>query len=102
MLFFEKFRYDILKSLPVIISSVLIAWCGFYLLFGASSIFTLRLLKVQEAKLEKTANNLALQRKDVESRVVRMRPDTLDWDLVEEQAHVKLGTSPLITKSLKM
>ncbi len=87
-----KFRNDILSALPVLISAFVIMWCGFYLLFGANSIFSLRALKVQEAQLQTHLTAVHTQRADIEDRVVRMRPDTLDWDLVEQQARTQLGT----------
>ncbi len=99
--FLMRFRHDILRALPVIISGVIVAWCGFYLLFGTSSIFVLRTLKVQEAQLQNTHDTLLAQRSDIEDRVVRLRPNSIDWDLVEQEALSKLGPSAA-TKSLKM
>lgn len=99
--FLMRFRHDILRVLPAIIFGAVIAWCSFYLLFGTSSVFVLRTLRVQEAQLEKTHDTLLAQRTDIEDRVVRMRPDSLDWDLVEQEALSKLGPSPA-TKSLRM
>ena len=87
-----KFRNDILSALPVLISAFVIAWCGFYLLFGANSIFNLRALKVQEAELQAHLDAVHTQRADIDDRVVRMRPDSLDWDLVEQQARAQLGS----------
>ena len=100
-LFLMRFRHDILRALPVIICGVIITWCSFYLLFGSSSIFVLRTLKVQEAQLQDTHGTLLAERTDIEDRVIRMRPDSLDWDLVEQEALLKLGP-PKATTSLKM
>jgi cell division protein FtsB len=97
-----KFRYSILKSLPIILSGLVVAWCSFYLLFGASSIFSLRVLKVQQASLEQTAAKLVTKRETLEDRVKRMRPGSIDWDLVEQEAQTKLGAPMDQTKSLKM
>lgn len=96
-----RFRHDILRALPLIISGAVIAWCGFYLLFGASSVFVLRALKIQDAQLASSYDTLHKERAKVEDRVVRLRPDTLDWDMVEQQALEKLGPAPA-TQSLKM
>ncbi|MCB1537901.1 MAG: septum formation initiator family protein [Rhodospirillales bacterium] len=87
-----KFRNDVLSILPVLVSAFVIAWCGFYLLFGANSIFNLRALKVQEAELQTHLNAVHAQRADIEDRVVRMRPGSLDWDLVEQEARAQLGS----------
>ena len=97
-----KFRRGILGVVPVVVAGFIVAWCGFYLLFGASSIFTLRTLKVQEAELQTHLETLHKQRAEIEDRVVRLRPDSLDWDLVDQEAQLKLGPSSTATKSLKM
>ncbi len=97
-----KFRHDILSALPVIISAFVCAWCGFYLLFGTNSIFSMRALEVQEAQLTSHLNAVHKQRADIEDRVVRMRPNSLDWDLVEQQAQSQLGPRGEDVKSLKM
>lgn len=102
MKWFMKFRHDILRIAPLVIFGFVTAWCGFYLLFGSSNVFTLRALDVQQAQLEDHLGDLKSKRADVEDRVTRMRPATLDWDLVEQEAHVKLGPSPKETKSLNM
>lgn len=86
-----RIRRHILRVLPSAISGVVIVWCGFYLLFGESNIFVLRGLKIQEAGLEKAHEAIVADRKAVEDRVVRLRPDSIDWDMVEEEAMRKLG-----------
>lgn len=96
-----KFRNDILSAFPAVLSAFVIAWCGFYLLFGSTSIFSLRALEIQEAQLSSHLNTVTAQREDVEDRVTRMRPSSLDWDLVEQEAQAKLGPRQ-DTKSLNM
>lgn len=97
-----KLRHDILSILPVLISGFVLAWCGFYLLFGASNIFSLRTLKVQETELSQHLDAVQTQRIALEGKVVRMRPASIDWDLVEEQAQAQLGPTQPNTKSLNM
>lgn len=97
-----KFRHDVLSVLPILISGFVVTWCGFYLLFGSSSIFSLRSLKIQEAQLSMHLNDIHTQRAEIEDRVMRMRPASIDWDLVEQQAQTTLGTEGLDTKSLNM
>ena len=89
---FMKFRADIIRLFPVILSAFVIAWCGFYLLLGSSSVFVMRALKVQEADLQGHLTQLEGQRTQLEDKVTRLRPDSLDWDLVEQEALLKLGT----------
>lgn len=97
-----KFRNALFSAIPVILSAFVIAWCGFYLLFGSNSIFSLRALEVQEAQLDTHLKTVHAERSTLEDRVVRMRPDTLDWDLVEQEAQTKLGSLAPDQKSLKM
>jgi hypothetical protein len=42
------------------------------------------------------------ERAGIEDRVVRMRPDSIDWDLVEQEAQTQLGPQGKNTKSLNM
>lgn len=97
-----KFRHSIFSALPVLISAFAIAWCGFYLLFGTNSIFSLRALEVQEAQLQTHLAAVHTERADIEDRVVRMRPNSLDWDLVEQEAQAQLGAGGPAVKSLNM
>ena len=97
-----KLRHDILSALPVIISAFVCTWCGFYLLFGTNSIFSMRSLEVQEAQLSSHLDAVHTQRAGIEDRVVRMRPNSLDWDLVEQEAQSLLGPQGHDTKSLNM
>lgn len=97
-----KFRHDILSAFPAVLSAFVIAWCGFYLLFGTSSVFSMRALEIQEAQLSTHLATVSAQRSDIEDRVTRMRPSSLDWDLVEQEAAAKLGPQGADTKSLSM
>lgn len=97
-----KFRHGLFSAFPLILSGFVIAWCGFYLLFGSNSIFALRALEVQEAQLNTHLQAIHTERTGLEDRVVRMRPNSLDWDLVEQEARAQLGTSTDDTKSLNM
>lgn len=97
-----KFRNDILSVFPAVLSAFVIAWCGFYLLFGTSSIFSMRALEIQEAQLSNHLTKVTAQRAEIEDRVTRMRPASLDWDLVEQEAQAKLGPQGADVKSLNM
>lgn len=97
-----KLRHGLFSALPGIIAGFVILWCGFYLLFGASSVFSMRALEIQEAQLAGHLETISARRKDVEDRVVRMRPSSLDWDLVEQEAAAKLGPQGESVKSLNM
>jgi len=97
-----KLRHGIFSALPAVIAAFVIAWCGFYLLFGTSSIFSMRALEIQEAQLASHLTSISTQRSEVEDKVTRMRPASIDWDLVEQEAAAKLGPQGKDTKSLNM
>ena len=99
---FMKFRQDILKAAPLIMMGLFLTWCGYYLVLGDNSIFALKTMKLQEAQLSQNLVDVRTQREGVEAKVTRLRPDTLDWDMVEEQATMSLGEMPKDKKALKM
>jgi len=99
---FMKFRHDIIKGLPLVLMGFFLAWCGYYLVFGTGSVFSLRTMKIQEQQLTAHLDEVRAKREDVEAKVMRMRPDTLDWDMVEEQAILSLGEVRKDTKALNM
>ena len=63
----------------------------FHLFLSERSVPSLLLVSKQEAKMESKLNELTQQRMDVYDRVVRLRPQTLDPDMVEEYAIEMLG-----------
>ena len=74
------------------------AFCGlilvyllFHLFLSERSIPSLMILSHQESTLETKLSELKTTRDDVYDRVVRLRPETLDPDLVEEYAIEMLG-----------
>ena len=99
---FMKFRHDILKGLPLILMGAFLAWCGYYLVFGTNSVFALKTMKIQEAQMSQNLNDIRTQRETVEAKVTRLRPGSLDWDMVEEQAAISLGEMPKDKKALNM
>ena len=102
MIVLMKLRHDIIRITPIVLLGFAFAWCGFYLLFGSASIFSYQSLKLQEEQLAAHLEEIQTKRAAIEDKVIRMRPDTLDWDLVEEQAYAKLGTPKDAAKALNM
>lgn len=97
-----KFRHDMLKGLPLILMGAFLAWCGYYLVFGTGSVFALQTMKIQEQQLTAHLTEMRTQREGMEARVTRLRPDSLDWDMVEEQAASSLGEMPKGSKAVRM
>jgi cell division protein FtsB len=99
---YMKFRHDALKAIPFILMGAVLLWSGYNLVFGGNGVFALSGMVVQEERLQAHLDELRTRREAVESRVVRLRPDSLDWDLVEEQAILNLGALPEDAKALRM
>lgn len=99
---FMKFRHDMLKCLPIIMMGLFLAWSGYYLVFGTGSIFALKTMKIQEQQLQAHLLEMKTKREAIEARVTRLRPGSLDWDMVEEQAILSLGEMPKDAKAVRM
>lgn len=70
---------------------VMLAYFAFNLLAGSSSIFTLATLKQQQTQSQTAMDATVAERKAKEDKVIRMRPETLDWDMAEQEAIKALG-----------
>ena len=97
-----QLRRDMFKIIPICMMGLFLGWCGYYLVFGTNSVFALKTMKIQETQLSQNLTDIRGQREGVESRVMRLRPDSLDWDMVEEQAAASLGEMPKDAKAVRM
>lgn len=82
------------RTLAVLPSGVIAALVGYFLfhaLFDDKGLFTLMALKSEREQTEVELRDLMDQRRDLESRVTAMRTESLDLDLLEEQARSVLG-----------
>jgi len=91
-----------LKMLPIVMMGLFLGWCGYYLVFGTGSVFALKTMKIQEQQLQAHLDEMRTKREGMEAKVTRLRPGSLDWDMVEEQAIISLGEMPKDTKAVKM
>jgi len=87
-------KNDISRNIMTIVTTLLLVYAGFNLLFGNNSIFALHALKQREVQSQADLAQLKAQRAQAEDRVMRMRPGSLDWDLVEQEATRQLGPKP--------
>jgi|SRR4051812_25288771 len=97
-----KLRRDMFKIIPIGMMGLFLMWSGYYLVFGTNNIFALKTMKIQQAQLQANLDDVKGQRVAMESKVTRLRPGSLDWDMVEEQAIQSLGEMPKDAKSVKM
>ena len=86
-------RYLVRRNFTAIIGFCLFCYFSYNIVFGERS--ALRLLTLERSTAEATAtyNDLHAQRTALESQVIRLRPGSLDRDLLEERARVVLGYS---------
>lgn len=88
--------------MPLMIMGVFCVWCAYNLFFGAGNVFTLQRMQLEEAELSQHLSQVRSQREALEAKVVRVRPDSIDWDMIDEQAIKMLGELPASGKALNM
>lgn len=71
--------------------AMILLYLLFHLFLSERSIPSLMILSHQESALENKLSQLQATRDDVFDRVTRLRPETLDQDLVEEYSIEMLG-----------
>jgi len=84
----KSYQYQMLAKAFL---GLMLVYLLFHLFLSERSIPSLMLLSHQENALETRLSELQSTRDDVYDRVVRLRPETLDPDLVEEYAIDMLG-----------
>ena len=84
-------RYVIRGNLLVIIGVTLALYFSYHIGFGERSYLRLMALENAETNLSAQYDQLHAQRVALEEKVVRLRPGSLDPDLLEERARYVLG-----------
>jgi cell division protein FtsB len=85
-------RRSILRqNFLTIIGMCLCCYFSYHLLMGDRSYIRLMYLEGQISEAEQKLGVLHAERLAIEENVVRMRPDSLDRDLLEERARIVLG-----------
>ena len=84
-------RYVIRQNLPAIVGLILAAYFSYHIGFGERSYWRLRTLESSVTYLSADYDHLHGQRVALEDRVTRLRPGSLDPDLLEERARYVLG-----------
>ena len=90
---FIEHRYTIRQNLLGIFCFCLFAYFTYHAAFGTRSYFRLLTLERETAGLSTLYDDLHAQRLDIEDRVIRLRPASLDVDLLEERVRLVLGYS---------
>ena len=84
-------RYVIKQNLLAIIGFCLFCYFSYHALLGERSYIRLMSLERQVTKVSATYEGLREERVALEEKVVRLRPASLDRDLLEERVHYVLG-----------
>lgn len=84
-------RYTLKQNILTIIGMCLCLYFSYHLLFGTRSYLSLVILDRNTERLAASYDDLRAERETLESRVRKLRPDSLDRDLLEEQARFVLG-----------
>ena len=84
-------RYTVRRNFIAIICVCLSVYFGWHTLFGERSAFALTTLNARTEKLNTEVSALHSQHAALEDKVVRLRPDLLDPDMLEERARLVLG-----------
>lgn len=88
---FIAHRYTIRQNLLSIFCFCLSIYFTYHAAFGTRSYFRLLTLEKDTASLSTLYDDLHNQRLAIEDRVVRLRPASLDADLLEERIRLVLG-----------
>lgn len=84
-------RYAIRRNLPVIVGLILAFYFSYHIGFGERSYWRLRTLETSVEHLSVDYGQLNSERLALEGRVSRLRPGSLDPDMLEERARYVLG-----------
>jgi len=84
-------RYALRKNLPILIGMMLGLYFSYHICFGDRSYMRLMTLEGNAKVLSMEYERLYEQRTIRESKVVRLRPGSLDPDLLEERTRYVLG-----------
>ena len=86
-------RYLVRHNLAAIIGFCLFCYFSYNIVLGERSALRLMTLETVTAEAQSDYDALHMQRADLEGRVSRLRPGSLDRDLLEERARTVLGYS---------
>ncbi|MCB1556722.1 MAG: septum formation initiator family protein [Alphaproteobacteria bacterium] len=84
-------RHFVRRNVLAFIGFSLCLYFSWHLLAGQRSYLRLMALEQQVAAAETDLGLLTVRREAIETRVVRLRPDTLDRDFLDERVRYVLG-----------
>ena len=84
-------RYVVRRNILSIIGGCLCVYFSWHVIAGERSILRLMSLERQIAKAETQIETTRHARETLEARVIKLRPGSIDPDLLEERARIVLG-----------
>lgn len=84
-------RYLLKKNILALAAFSLCVYFCYHISFGERSALKLMTLEQETTRLDTVHQNLKNERLTLENRVIRLRPGSLDPDLLEERARYVLG-----------
>lgn len=84
-------RYVVRQNMLTIIGLCLCAYFSWHIVAGQRSSFRLMSLERQIVKVSGQYDQTHAKREQLEARVIKLRPGSIDPDLLEERARVILG-----------
>jgi len=85
-------RQPYLRSLAFpVVTLGLAAYFGYYLIYGNHGVLNLARVQQEIEVKQAELDHVRLQRQAIEHRVSLLRPESVDPDMLEEQARARLG-----------
>lgn len=84
-------RYVVRQNILTIIGIGLTVYFAYHIGMGERSRFRLMTLESQAVKIESEYESVLAKREQLEARVIKLRPGSIDADLLEERARNVLG-----------
>jgi cell division protein FtsB len=84
-------RYIVRQNIMTIIGLCLCVYFAWHVIAGERSIFRLMSVERSIAKTSAEYNREHAKREQLEARVIKLRPGSIDPDLLEERARAVLG-----------
>ena len=91
MLFLQQIQDNIAATIVPFFCACFVIYLGYHGLYGDHGLITMLRLNTEIERLEFDLAAMQEERSVLERRIMSMRPESLDVDLLEEQARAQLG-----------
>ena len=91
MLFLRQIKENIAATIVPFVCACFVVYLGYHGLYGDHGLITMMRLNKDIERLEFDLAAMQEERQVLERRIQSMRPESLDIDLLDEQARAQLG-----------